>query len=351
MIDLRSDTLTKPCDAMRTAMMAADVNDDVIDVDPTVAELQETIAGMLGKEAAMFMPSGTMTNQVAVRLHCRPGDELICESGCHIYNYEQGGFAQLSNVVARTIKGDNSAIHVDQLRNVIQPDNEHAVRTRLICLENTHNKGGGVVLPYDGVTDICKWAHDSGLITHLDGARLFNAVVASGKSASDWGQHFDTISVCFSKGLGAPVGSALVGSKDMIYDMRRHRKLFGGGMRQSGFLAAAALYALRNNIDRLAEDHSNAKLIGQAVVESEGLHLDLTRVETNIAIFRVDPDVATAAEFCEAAKTAGVWMFPFSHEDVRAVTHLHISETDAKRAGEIIAQVAVDLKAQKSIGV
>ena len=345
MIDLRSDTLTKPCDAMRTAIMNADVNDDVIDVDPTVAKLQETIAGMLGKEAAMFMPSGTMTNQVAVRLHC---DELICESGCHIYNYEQGGFAQLSNVVARTIEGTNSAIQLDQLRNCIHPENEHAVRTRMICLENTHNKGGGVVLPYDGVAEICSWAHENGLVTHLDGARLFNAIVASGKSASDWGQHFDTISICFSKGLGAPVGSALVGNKDMIYDMRRHRKLFGGGMRQSGFLAAAALYALENNVDRLADDHANAKHIGQAAVETDGLHLDLSRVETNIVIFRVEAEVATAAEFCEAAKAAGVWMFPFSHEDVRAVTHLHISESDAKQAGQIIAKVAAESKENKS---
>ncbi len=351
MIDLRSDTLTKPCDAMRSAMMNADVNDDVIDVDPSVAKLQETIAEMLGKEAAMFMPSGTMTNQVAVRLHCRPGDELICESGCHIYNYEQGGYAQLSNVAAKTIKGKNSAIQLDQLYNAVNPDNEHAVRTRLICLENTHNKGGGVVLPYEGVAEICGWAHEKGLITHLDGARLFNAVVASGKSASDWAQHFDTVSICFSKGLGAPVGSALVGTKDMIYDMRRHRKLFGGGMRQSGFLAAAAQFALENNIERLADDHANAKHIGQSVVETEGLYLDLSRVETNIVVFRVDSEVATAAEFCVAAEAAGVWMFPFSHEDVRAVTHLHISEADAKRAGEIIAQVTADLKAKKPAAV
>jgi len=340
MIDLRSDTLTKPTDEMRQRMMDAEVNDDVIDVDPTVAQLQEKIAGMLGKEAAMFMPSGTMTNQVAVRLHCRPGDELICESGCHIYNYEQGGFAQLSGVVAKTIEGDNSMILPSQLKNSIHPDNEHAVRTRLLCLENTHNKGGGVVLPYELVAEACSWAHENGLVTHLDGARLFNAVVASGVSAKNWARHFDTVSVCFSKGLGAPVGSALVGSKDMIRDMRRHRKLFGGGMRQSGFIAAAALYALEHNIERLAEDHDNAKLIGKRITQTEGLELDLDRVETNIVVFRVDESVASAAEFCESAKSDGVWMFPFSHEHVRAVTHLHISAADAEKAGEIIAQVA-----------
>lgn len=348
MIDLRSDTLTKPCSAMRQAMMDADVNDDVIDVDPTVARLQEMIADLCGKEAAMFMPSGTMTNQVAVRLHCRPGDELLCEAGCHIYNYEQGGFAQLSGVVARTFKGDNSSVKMSQLTNAIHPDNEHAVRTRLLCLENTHNKGGGVVLPYEDVNEVCTWARKNDIATHLDGARLFNAVIASSRSSQQWCQHFDTISVCFSKGLGAPVGSALVGSKAMMRDMRRHRKLFGGGMRQSGFLAAAAIYALENNVDRLAEDHANCKAIGKAIIQAEGLELDLNRVETNIVVFKVDPSIATAAEFCEAALKAGVWMFPFSHEHVRAVTHLHIAEADAIRAGEIIAEVASKLSKKQS---
>lgn len=347
MIDLRSDTLTRPCDAMRTAMAHAEVNDDVIDTDPTVERLQTTIAEMLGKEAAMFMPSGTMTNQVAVRLHCRPGDELICESGCHIYNYEQGGYAQLSNVVAKTIKGTNSAMQLSQLRNSINPDNEHAVRTRLVCLENTHNKGGGVVLPYDGVAEICQWAHDHGLVTHLDGARLFNAVVASGIAADQWAQHFDTVSVCFSKGLGAPVGSALVGTREMIHDMRRHRKLFGGGMRQSGIIAAGALYALEHNVGRLQQDHDNALAFGEVIAQTAGLTLDLNRVETNIVIFRVSPEVATAAEFCQAAHAAGVWMFPFSHEDVRAVTHLHINQSDAMQAAKIIGQVTEQLSASR----
>ena len=340
MIDLRSDTLTQPCDAMRQAMMTAEVHDDVIDVDPTVDRLQKKIAAMLGKEAAMFMPSGTMANQIAVRLHCRPGDELICESGCHIYNYEQGGYAQLSNVAARTIKGDNSAIQIDQLVDTISPDNEHAVRTRLLCLENTHNKGGGVVLPYDGVVELCQWAHDNSLITHLDGARLFNAVVASGVPAIEWAQHFDTINICFSKGLGAPVGSALIGSESMIHEMRRHRKLFGGGMRQSGFLAAAALFALEHNIDRLADDHATAKQIAISINQTNGLQVDLEKVETNIVVFQIDASVATAAEFCDAAKQAGVWMYPISKTRARAVTHLHISESDATAAGKIIAEVA-----------
>lgn len=349
MIDLRSDTLTIPCNNMRQAIMDAKVNDDVIDVDPTVSKLQETIARLLGKEAALFMPSGTMTNQVAVRLHCRPGDELLCESGCHIYNFEQGAAAQLSGVVARTFDGTNSSIDLAQLQNQIRPDNEHAVRTRLLCLENTHNLGGGVVLPYDSVAKTCAWAHENGLVTHLDGARLFNAVVASGISASDWAQHFDTISVCFSKGLGAPVGSALIGTKAMIREMRRHRKLFGGAMRQSGFLAAAALYAIENNIPQLAVDHANAKRIGEAITQTEGLLLDLNRVETNIVVFRVDPAVGPVAEFCESAKQAGVWMLPFGHENVRAVTHLHISESDSVAAGKIISDVTSQLKASHAV--
>ncbi|MDA7879012.1 aminotransferase class I/II-fold pyridoxal phosphate-dependent enzyme [bacterium] len=295
MIDLRSDTLTRPCSDMRQAMMDAEVNDDVIDVDPTVARLQSKIAELLGKEAAMFMPSGTMTNQVAVRLHCRPGDEFLCEAGCHIYNYEQGAFAQLSGVAARTFQGTNSSIDLSQLLNQVHPDNEHATQTRLLCLENTHNKGGGVVLPYDSVAETCQWARESGLNTHLDGARLFNAVVASKISANQWAQHFDTISICFSKGLGAPVGSALVGDESMIYQMRRHRKLFGGGMRQSGFLAAAALFSLENNIPRLAEDHQNAQKIAQIVSQTDGLQLDVAKVETNIIVFGVSPEIGTAS--------------------------------------------------------
>ena len=344
MIDLRSDTVTRPSQAMRQAMFDAPVDDDVIDVDPTVSKLQETIAAMLGKEAAMFMPSGTMTNQVAVRLHCSPGDELICESGCHIFNYEQGGFAQLSGIVARVISGRNNVMELDQLRNLIHPQDEHTVFTRLVCLENTHNKGGGIILPYDGVSEICSWAHENGLATHLDGARLFNAVVASGISAADWAQHFDTISVCFSKGLGAPVGSALVGSKDMMLQMRRHRKLFGGGMRQSGVIAAAAQFALENNVERLADDHANAKLIGETIGSAPGLELNLDRVETNIIVFKVDEELGSAADFCKLAYEDGVWMFPFSHEHVRAVTHLHVASDDAQRAGQIIAGVAEKMK-------
>ncbi len=343
MIDLRSDTLTRPTTEMRKVMAEADVNDDVIDTDPTVDRLQKTIAEMLGMEAAMFMPSGTMTNQVAVRLHCIPGDEVICERGCHIYNYEQGGFAQLSGVVANTVTGDDSVISLEQLKKEIKPDNEHAVRSRLLALENTHNKGGGVILPHDNVEQLCSWAKEQGLRRHLDGARLFNAVVASGISADRWARHFDTVSVCFSKGLGAPVGSALVGSKDMINHMRRHRKLFGGGMRQSGIIAAGALFALENNIERLVDDHASAQAIAEDIQQSPGLSLDPDHVDTNIVIFKVDDSLGDAAGFCEKLYEQGVWVFPFSHCHVRAVTHLEVTVDECKKAGSIIRKLAESL--------
>ncbi|HRX80052.1 MAG TPA: threonine aldolase family protein, partial [Pirellulaceae bacterium] len=200
-VDLRSDTVTKPTPGMRQAIANAEVGDDVMGDDPTVQRLEALTADVLGKEAAIFMPSGSMTNQIAVRIHCKPGDEFLCEGGCHIYNYEQGAFAQLSGVVARTIEGDNGVLRPEQLHGMIRAENEHLVRTRLVCLENTHNRGGGRVQPYENVAGICEWAHDGGLKTHLDGARLFDAVAASGIAADEWSKHFDTVSVCFSKGL------------------------------------------------------------------------------------------------------------------------------------------------------
>jgi threonine aldolase len=245
-LDFRSDTVTKPTPGMRKAMAEAAVGDDVFDEDPSVHALQERVADLLGKEAAVFVPSGSMSNQIGVRVHCDPGDEFICESGCHIYNYEQGAYAQLSGLATRTVDGVCGVLQLEQLTGLIRADNEHLCRTRLVCLENTHNRGAGRIQPYDVVESICDWAHANGLRTHLDGARLFNAVVASGISARDWAQHFDTVSVCFSKGLGAPVGSALAGTKEHIKKARRVRKLFGGGMRQAGIIAAGALYALEH---------------------------------------------------------------------------------------------------------
>jgi threonine aldolase len=361
MIDLRSDTVTKPCQAMRAAMAAAPVGDDVVDVDPTVDELQKRIAGLLGKEAAMFMPSGTMTNQVAVRLHCRPGDELVCEGDCHIYKYEQGGFAQLSGIVAHTIAAEEHLLKLQHVRDLIHADDEHVLRTRLVCLEVTHNRGGGRVPAIEDVNAICSWAHDHGLVTHLDWARLFNAVVQSGKSAAEWAAGFDTISVCFSKGLGAPVGSALVGGKEMIRDMRRHRKLFGGGMRQSGIIAAGALFALDHNIERLADDHESAQAIANAVKQANLLSLEPVQVDTNIVIFRIDGRFANAAEpvsddgirggnrsaaekpageFCRQLRGRNILALPFSRHHVRVVTHKDVTLDDCRRAGQAILEIA-----------
>jgi len=337
-IDLRSDTVTKPTPGMREAMASAAVDDDVIDVDPTVAKLQEKTADLLGKEAAIYMPSGTMTNQVAVRIHCHPGDEFLCEAGCHIYNYEQGAFAQLSGLVAQCVKGDHGILSVDQVRGLIRNDNEHLLRTRMITLENTHNRGAGRIHPYESVAEICSWAHEHGLSTHLDGARLWNAAVASGVSLADWSQHFDTVSVCYSKGLGAPVGSALAGTKEQIALARRHRKLFGGAMRQAGIIAAGALYALEHQVDRLAEDHANAKLLAEAVATAPGLTLDPPHVDTNIVIFHVDPEIGAAAEFCQAVPS--VRMLPFSREHVRLVTHHDVTKSQAEQAGQAIVEAA-----------
>jgi threonine aldolase len=337
-LDFRSDTVTKPTPAMRAAMAEAVVGDDVFDEDPTIHALQAQIADTLGKEAAVFVPSGSMSNQIGVRLHCRPGDEFICDAGCHIYNYEQGAYAQLSGVAVRTVEGQGGVMRLEQLAGLIRGDNEHLVRTRLVCLENTHNRGAGRIQPFEVVESICTWAHHNGLATHLDGARLFNAVVASGIEAHRWAGHFDTVSVCFSKGLGAPVGSALCGPKDLIQTARRHRKLFGGGMRQAGILAAAALYALDHHIDRLADDHANAQCLAAAVGKMKGLKLIGEKVDTNIVIFHVEPSLGTAAEFCERLQQHGLLMLAIGPQQVRAVTHLDVDEADTKKAGEILAE-------------
>ena len=343
-LDFRSDTVTKPTPGMRAAMAQAEVGDDVFGEDPTLNALQERIADLLGKEAAVFVPSGSMSNQIGVRVHCGPGDELICEAGCHIYNYEQGGYAQLSGVAARTVEGQHGLLRLEQLTGLIRGDNEHLVRTRLVCLENTHNRGGGRIQPYETVESICDWAHRNGLLTHLDGARLFNAVVASGIEARRWAQHFDTVSVCFSKGLGAPVGSALVGPRDLMQKARRHRKLFGGGMRQAGVLAAAALYALSHHVDRLAEDHALAQRLAAAARGIPGLALLGDAVDTNIVIFRIDESLGSAAQFCVRLKERGLLMLAVGPQLARAVTHLDVTEADALRAGEILAEVAESAK-------
>lgn len=339
MIDLRSDTVTRPTPKMLEAMMRAEVGDDVIDIDPTVQALQRRTAEILGKDAAIFMPSGTMTNQVAVRIHCHPGDEFLCEEGCHIYNYEQGAFAQLSGLVARTIHGERGVIRPEQLLDVIRPDNDHMVQTRLICLENTHNRAGGRVLPLQGVQEICDWAHQEGLGTHLDGARLFNAVAATGVDAETWCRGFDSVSICFSKGLGAPVGSCLAGSEEFVHKARRARKLFGGSMRQAGYLAAAALYGLEHHRERLAEDHRHAQWLATAIRDCHGLTLALDPVESNIVIFAVASPLGSAQQFMHALQEQGVRSLAMGTNAIRLVTHLDVTGSQIEEACQAIRSV------------
>jgi len=324
---------------MRQAMAESAVGDDVFNEDPTVNRLQDRVAEMLGKEAAMFVPSGTMGNQIGIRLHCKAGDEFLCEANCHVYNYEQAGFAQLGGVVARTVEGVYGALHVDQLRDLIRPDNQHFVRTRCVSLENTHNRGGGKVWPYQQLADVCSWARENGLATHLDGARLWNAAIASGISLAKWSQHFDTISVCFSKGLGAPVGSALVGSRKHIDEAVRHRKLFGGGMRQAGVIAAAALYAVENNYERLAEDHANAARLAEGIKAIPGLTLNPPDVDTNLVIFNIDESLQPANEFSARLKERGLIAGAFGRNNIRLVTHLDVDADDVEAALVILREV------------
>ncbi len=337
-IDLRSDTVTRPTPDMRAAMAAAEVGDDVFGDDPTIKKLEARLAGMLGKEAALFVPSGTMSNQIAVRLHCQRGDELICEAQCHIFNYEQGGAAQLSGVSTRAVEGHYGVVELAQLDGLIRADDQHCSPTRLLCLENTHNRGGGRVLPLANVAEICGWAHKAGLATHLDGARLFNAVVSAGVAADEWSRHFDTVSVCFSKGLGAPVGSALAGPRDLIRAAVRHRKVLGGGMRQAGIIAAGALYALEHHIERLAEDHANARLLADAVRGLPNVELRPDRIDSNMVIFQIAPQLGTAAEFCGRLAQQGLLTHPFGAQLVRAVTHLDVNRADIEQSCTILEQ-------------
>jgi threonine aldolase len=343
-IDLRSDTVTRPTPEMRAAMNAAEVGDDVYHEDPTVNRLEERTASLLGKEAALFGPSGTMTNQIGIKVHTQPGDEMLCDVDCHVYNNEAGAPAVLSGVTCRTLDGDYGVLDVSQLSDKIRPANDHLVRTRLVCLENTHNRGGGRVYPLEKIRAISAWTHANGLILHLDGARLWNAIVASEIEARVWAEPFDSVSVCFSKGLGAPVGSALAGSRDFIAKARRVRKLFGGGMRQAGSLAAAALYALDHHIARLADDHRNAQVIAQAIADAPGLRLDPPEVETNLVWFEVDPSFATAGEVAAALKANGVLVHAAGARTLRACTHLDVSAAQAEQAADVIRRTVAKLR-------
>ncbi|MFH1139023.1 MAG: low-specificity L-threonine aldolase [Pseudomonadota bacterium] len=340
-IDLRSDTVTRPTPGMREAMFKAAVGDDVFREDPTVNALEEKAAARLGKEAALFVTSGTMANQIAIKILTQPGDEVIVEEGAHPFMYEAAAAGIISSVQLRPLPGKRGLLSPAQILDAIRPDDVHHPPTRLVCVENTHNRGGGAIYPLGLVEEIAVGAKGRGLFLHLDGARLFNACVASGRSPAEYARWFDTVSFCLSKGLGAPVGSLLVGGRDLMAKARRWRKVLGGGMRQAGFLAAAGLYALDNQVERLAEDHGNAGFLAQGLAEIEGLTINPDEVETNIVIFRVAKKGLTAPALVEGLKKEGVLMLAVGPDRIRAVTHLDVDragmETALKKTAGIMA--------------
>ena len=339
MIDLRSDTVTRPTPAMREAMFRAELGDDVYGEDPSVNALEAQVAARLGKEAGLFVPSGCMANQIAVRLHCRPGDELLCETGSHVVLWEAGGPAALSGVTCRTLDGEHGILNLSQLEGELRPDDVHTPATRLIWLENSHNRGGGRIHPIESVAEICAWARGNGVATHLDGARLWNAAVATGVAPARWASHFDTVSVCFSKGLGAPVGSALCGPRDLIRQARRVRKLFGGAMRQAGILAAACSYALDHHVERLAEDHANARLLADATREHPLMALKPERVDTNVVWVEIDPKLGSAQDVADKLKSRGILAAALGGQMLRFVTHLDVSREQCEAAARVLLAV------------
>ncbi len=344
-IDLRSDTVTRPTPGMRKAMAEAEVGDDIFEEDPTINRLQDRVAELLGKEAALYMPSGSMSNQVAIKTHTKPGDELLCDANAHICHYEVGGPAALAGVMCRTVEGEFGVMEPEQLADMPRGFNLHTPHTTLICLENTHNRGGGRIYPYAKVAAIGAWAKKEGLARHLDGARLMNAVVATGTPAKQWASHFDTVSLCFSKGLGAPVGSAIAGPKEFRVRASRNRKMLGGGLRQSGILAAAAaLYALDHHIERLAEDHKHARWLAEALGDVPGLELVSREVDTNILFLRVAKRLGTAEQFCARLKERKVLAMATAAQTIRLVTHLDVNGAQVEKAAFLIQKRVGELQ-------
>jgi threonine aldolase len=336
-VDLRSDTVTKPTPAMREAIARAEVGDDVFGDDPTVQELEAETASLLGKEAALFTPSGTMANQLAIRSQTEPGDEILVEANAHIYYYEGGGPAALSGVSCRCLEGTRGVFTGAHVEAALRPPDVHFPRTRLVCVENTHNRGGGKVWAPEQVQDVAAVARRQGLQLHLDGARLWNASIATGVPESEYAAAFDSVSVCYSKGLGAPAGSALAGSRNLIERARRFRKMFGGGMRQAGILAAGALFAMRNQRARLAEDHANARLLASGLAGLNGLELHPADVETNMVRFRVLS--MPADEFVRRLRNHSVLVLAVGRDTIRAVTNLMVTAEDIRGALSMMAAV------------
>ena len=337
MIDYRSDTVTKPTTAMLDAMFKAKVGDDVFHEDPTINELEHFTAEMFGMEASLFCSSGTMTNQIAIKCHTQPGDEVICDRTSHIFQYEAGGIAFNSGCSVNVIVGDRGRITAEQVKNYINADDVHKAVSSLVSLENTSNRGGGSCYDFNEMIKIAELCKQQNLKFHIDGARLFNAIVAKKESPKQYGEIFDSISICLSKGLGAPVGSLIIGNNEFIKKARRVRKVFGGGMRQAGYIAAAGLYALQNNIARLQIDHDNAQKITTAL-KAKSFVDKILPVETNIIIFSVKNEM-TPKLFIEKMKENQILMYPISPTQVRIVVHLDISSEMIEKTVQIINQL------------
>ncbi len=342
MIDLRSDTVSLPTPEMRDAMAHAVVGDDVYGADPSVNALEKRTAEILGKEDAIYMPTGTMSNQVALRTHTEAGDAVLMDAKAHLFLMEGGAPAALSGVLVRPLNGINgifTADDVDQAVGTSHPFNPTTLSPppRLVCVENTHNGAGGVIWPYEKIVEVTETAKNHGLATHLDGARIWNASAATGIPEKDYASHFDSVSVCFSKGLGAPMGSALVGSRQFTDRARRFKQMFGGGFRQAGIVAAGALFALDNHRPRLAEDHANAGAFASGLNKNPGIQIDPSLVQTNIIRFRVIS--LSASEFVTRCFEGGLYMLPTSRDQLRAVTHIGITDQDIEKGLEIVNSV------------
>ena len=339
-IDLRSDTVTKPSQAMRDFMAQAPVGDDVFDEDPMVHELQSEVAALLGKEAALYCPSGCMTNQLAVNIQTQPGDEVILEAEAHIFNYETTAASFLSRVQLNPIKAKTKGIlSIDEVENAVREKAYYMPVSRLLVIENTHNRAGGTIYSKERVKELSDFARSKGILIHLDGARLWNACAATGTSPKDYSQYFDTVSVCFSKGLGAPVGSAICGTKENIAKTRRMRKIWGGGMRQAGIIAAGALYALRNNRERLKEDNTKAKRFAEIVAKkAKKASIDLDSVETNIILIDLQENKPDIPKILSDIGSKGVRLSQGKRTSLRAVTHLDVTMEECEKAGKIVAE-------------
>lgn len=337
-IDLRSDTVTRPSEPMRKAMYEAEVGDDVFKEDPTVNKLEEYAADLFGKEGALFVSSGVMGNQICLNVLTKPGDEVICEKDAHIFNYESGSPAALSGVQLYPVNGNKGIMDAEKIEPLIRPSSAYYMpRSKIIALENTHNRAGGTIYPIEKIVEMKQLVKKYDLLFHLDGARIWNASVATGIPVKDYAVHFDTVSSCFSKGLGAPVGSIISGTREFIKEAYRVRKAWGGGMRQVGILAAAALYAIKNNIQRLSEDHEKAKILANTIDENPNLEIDINSVHTNILVFKpLNISIEEAIKYCNEE---GLLLSVGKIDSFRAVTHLDVSFEDIIESTKIINKV------------